>query len=190
MIISEFHTKNKKQIKNERMKRLLMLIFLCACFSIIQAQNTHKKPKAKPIEKKENNFNKEILRLTNNARSKSCKCGNTTYNSTSQLVWNDTLAKVALEHIKYLTTINELTHTGKGGSSSSQRVTKAGYVWRTVGENLALGQGTAEEAIQTWLESENHCKNMMNPSFKEFGAAFIKANSNGYFWIQVFATKM
>ncbi len=172
------------------MKRLGIIILLfCFSFTIIQAQNRHKKPKRKPIENRDNNYNKELLRLTNIARSKSCKCGNTNYNSTKQLKWNDTLAKVALEHVKYLSTINELTHTGKGGSTSSQRVTKAGYIWQAVAENLAIGQGTAEEAIQSWLDSENHCKNIMNPIYKEYGAAYIKSNSNGYIWIQVFATK-
>ena len=43
---------------------------------------------------------------------------------------------------------SRLDHTGSDGSSPAERATRAGYTWRVVGENIASGQATPEQAIQ------------------------------------------
>jgi len=40
-----------------------------------------------------------------------------------------------------------------------------------------------EQAVDTWLKSEGHCRNMMKPEFTHFGAA-----KYGTYWTQIFAT--
>lgn len=53
-----------------------------------------------------------------------------------------------------------------------------GYPWRTIGENLARGQITIDEVIEDWQESPTHCRLLMNPKFKEMGAAHM-----GQYWV-------
>jgi uncharacterized protein YkwD len=69
-------------------------------------------------------------------------------------------------------------------------VDRKGYAWRQVGENIAAGQGSAQQAVSAWLSSPPHCANLMNPNHREMGAAYaVNANSNStIYWTQVFAT--
>jgi uncharacterized protein YkwD len=58
-----------------------------------------------------------------------------------------------------------------------------------VGENIAYGPTTATDAVQGWLDSPGHCKNLMNPRFTEMGVAFAAghAERRALYWVQVLA---
>jgi uncharacterized protein YkwD len=75
-------------------------------------------------------------------------------------------------------------HQGRDGSSPAQRVTRAGYQWTAVGENVAAGPGTAEEVMADWLASSGHCANIMSAQFSEMGAAFVvnAQDAYGVYW--------
>jgi uncharacterized protein YkwD len=68
------------------------------------------------------------------------------------------------------------------------RATQAGYPWRSIGENIAAGQMTADAAVQGWIKSPGHCANIMSPAYSEMGAAFVvnRQSSAGIYWAQVF----
>lgn len=71
-----------------------------------------------------------------------------------------------------------MTHTGANGSNPGQRMTAAGYKWRTWGENVAAGQTSAAQVVQAWLDSPGHRTNMLNPAFTSIGVS-VAASSNG-----------
>ncbi len=75
---------------------------------------------------------------------------------------------------------------GRDGSDPADRVTRAGYRWRSVGENIASGQTTAEQVVQEWLRSPTHCANLMSPSFVEMGLAYAVnvKSAGGIYWVQ------
>jgi uncharacterized protein YkwD len=82
-----------------------------------------------------------------------------------------------------------MAHTGTDGSEAGTRAARAGYSWRLIGENIAAGQNSAQEAVAGWLESPGHCANLMNPSFTEMGAGYdiSRARMPGFaYWTQVF----
>ena len=83
-----------------------------------------------------------------------------------------------------------MDHTGRDGSSPADRITRTGYKWRMVGENLASGIMTPEEAVAGWLQSPHHCENLMTPRFTEMGVAFAvnAATDAGVYWTQTFGT--
>ena len=60
------------------------------------------------------------------------------------------------------------------------------------GENIASGQRTVEEAMASWLDSPGHCANIMNPDFREMGAAYAinpqNQNRTAY-WTQEFGSR-
>lgn len=70
-------------------------------------------------------------------------------------------------------------------------VEKAGYKYKTVGENLAEGYFSAEEVHQAWMESEGHRSNILSDDFEEIGIAVIPFEQDGgksYLAVQHFAT--
>jgi len=148
----------------------------------------------------------EILNAINEARSvaRDCQDGNGLVSAASALTWNEDLYASAYEHSYDLAESNTFSHYGSGKSSDitgsnnnkasyfNERIRANGYVgYRTIGENIAGGQATIQEAVTAWLASPAHCTNIMNPNFKEIGVAVVVDSSSDYgiYWTQSFGAK-
>ncbi|MEL6113957.1 CAP domain-containing protein [Photobacterium sp. SP02] len=132
----------------------------------------------------------EMLTAVNAARAQGQTCGGTWMPAVAPLTWDATLEQTAFLHSSDMANYDYFSHTGLDGSSPSQRVTEQGYSWKTVGENIAAGQKTVSAVMQGWLESPGHCKNIMNGSFTQMGAASDtnSGSTYGIYWTQVFAS--
>jgi len=135
-------------------------------------------------------ISRRVLELTNEVRSRTQHCGGTTYPPAPPLALNASLERAALEHSRDMASHNYMDHTGRDGSSPADRITRTGYKWRMVGENLASGVMTPEEAVTGWLHSPHHCTNLMTARFTEMGIAFAvnPRTDPGVYWTQTFGT--
>jgi len=132
-----------------------------------------------------NSINKEmLLQLVNDARKKGCQCGDTYYAPAPPLIWNDLLEKAAFNHANDMFQNNYFDHTGKDGSSVSERMEAVGYHWISFGENIGLGYKDEKDVIKGWLSSPGHCKNIMNKKFKEMAIARV-----GNYWTQTLGSR-
>lgn len=129
-----------------------------------------------------------MLNAVNNARATARQCGSVSMAVAPRLRWSPTLAQAAMHHSRDQAARNELSHNGSDGSRVNERVTRAGYTWRAVGENVytASWHASASEAVASWLTSPGHCKNIMSPDFTELGAGLADEGKARY-WTQVFA---
>ncbi len=134
-------------------------------------------------------MNQRALELINEARSHKRRCGNKVYRAVGPLKPVPALNRAALRHAQDMARYSYLGHEGRDGSKPAQRATSAGYAWRVVGENVAAGSATAEQAVEDWLKSPGHCANLMSKNFTETGIAFVvnPASKAGIYWTQVFA---
>jgi len=132
---------------------------------------------------------KRVLERVNEARVKGRKCGDKYYRAVKPLLWNEILGQAALNHSLDMAENNFLSHIGSGGSDPGERLSKAGYKWTAYGECIGKGYQTPEETVNGWLKSEMHCRNIMNPQFKEAGAAFARSGSIRTYWTVVFGTR-
>lgn len=132
----------------------------------------------------ENIDQQELLNLVNQVRQNGCNCGDEYFPPVNPVVWNDTLEKAAQNHSDDMDKKGFFSHTGSDGSSAGDRITDVGYFWSTYGENIAAGYSSEQTVIQGWLDSDGHCKNIMNGNFTEMGIA-----TKGAYWTQVFAAK-
>lgn len=132
---------------------------------------------------------RRVLALVNEARAAGRKCGRDTFAAAPPLAASATLTAAAAAHALDMAAHRKLDHTGSDGTSSGERVTRAGYVWRAVGENIAAGQQDADAVVAAWLESPGHCATLMGPYFTEMGVAFSLAPgaNPGIYWAQEFA---
>jgi uncharacterized protein YkwD len=131
----------------------------------------------------------EVLQLVNAARGVARRCGSSTQAAVPPVRLNALLNQAALAHAQDMLRYDYFDHIGHDGSSPAQRVDAIGYRHRLVGENIALGPETAQEAVRGWLSSPGHCENIMDPRFTELGVAFA-ANRSGeprIYWVQAFA---
>ena len=149
------------------------------------------------------------LDVINEARSEGRECGEYGYfEAADPVTWSDELYTAAYEHSYDMAISNTFSHTGSGtqsditaealhpgeGSSVGERIEYNGYTnWRRYGENIAAGTSMDEaaEAMEGWLESPGHCKNIMNSDFKEVGMALYYHADSHYlhYWTQDFGTR-
>ena len=111
--------------------------------------------------------------------------------ATHALTLSATLTKAAAAQAADMAAHNYMGHRGSDGSEVGVRVTRTGYKWRSVGENVAAGQPDAETVVQAWIDSPGHCENLMSPNFREMGVAFVAAPASDLrmLWAQVFAAQ-
>jgi len=146
----------------------------------------------------------EYLDAINAARAETQDCGEEgVFDPAPALTWNDLLGNAAWEHSNDMAQSDTFSHTGSGtasdttaqeqelgrGSRFRERVENHGYTdYRTIGENIAGGYGSAEDVVEAWLASDHHCANLMNPKFTEVGMALVEKDGTelGTYWTQEF----
>jgi uncharacterized protein YkwD len=52
---------------------------------------------------------------------------------------------------------------------------------------VALGQSSAEKALDGWMHSRGHRTNILNPDFTEMGAGYAIDGAGRPYYVQVFA---
>ena len=133
---------------------------------------------------------RKVLKLVNAARAKERNCGNKRYKAARPLQWNAKLGAAALSHSRDMAKHDYFGHIGREGSTVGTRSKNEGYAWRSIGENVAAGQGSPQQVVTGWLSSPSHCANIMNSTFTEMGAAYATnpKSDMAIYWTQVFGT--
>jgi uncharacterized protein YkwD len=129
------------------------------------------------------------LQLVNEARARGARCGGQAFAPAPPLTLSGALGGVALGHATDMAVHDYFEHRDLSGHSPADRVRAVGYHEKLVGENIAYGAQSVEEAVQGWLDSPGHCQNIMDPRFAEMGIALAtgRAARRGPFWVQVLA---
>ena len=122
-----------------------------------------------------------MLQLVNEVRQQGCNCGGTWYGPATAVIWNNKLETAAYNHSNDMYQKKYFSHTAPDGSNAGIRIERAGYLWQTYGENIAVGYHSERDVVNGWLSSPGHCKNIMNPNFREMGVARV-----GTYWTQEF----
>ncbi|MGK0366846.1 MAG: hypothetical protein ACI85O_003924 [Saprospiraceae bacterium] len=136
---------------------------------------------SKKEEVVEDKDTQELLKLVNQLRKKGCRCGRKRMKPAPTLKINRLLNQAAQVHANDMNSKNFFDHRGSNGSNISQRISKTGYDWQAVGENIFWGKVNIQEVFEGWKDSPSHCKNMMNQDFREMGFAKV-----GDYWVQDF----
>jgi uncharacterized protein YkwD len=80
---------------------------------------------------------------------------------------------------------NYLSHHDSKGRDPFKRLADFGYDYNTYkAENVAAGQQTAAEVLQSWQSSTTHNRNMLDPHFTVIGIGFFygKKSKFGWYW--------
>jgi uncharacterized protein YkwD len=131
---------------------------------------------------------RRLLELVNQTRARPRNCGKVAFRAAPPLRWNEALAEAARRHSEDMARFSYLSHDGRDGSNPAQRVGRAGYRYRAIGENIAGGQTSPEDALASWVSSPGHCANLMNSGFTEMGVAVAvdRRSKLGVYWAQEF----
>ncbi|MCU1752799.1 CAP domain-containing protein [Pseudomonas sp. 6D_7.1_Bac1] len=132
----------------------------------------------------------KLLDMINSARKQTRQCGAQSFAATTPLAWNATLATAAQTHTRAMANNNFFDHKDRDGRTPGDRAELAGYAGQQIGENIAAGQDTVRKVVDGWLSSPGHCANLMNPQFRELGAAYAvdPKSDAGIYWTAMFGT--
>ncbi|MDO8695590.1 MAG: CAP domain-containing protein [Pseudomonas sp.] len=132
----------------------------------------------------------KLLETINSARTQPRQCGAQAFAASPPLVWNATLATAAEQHSRAMANGNFFDHKDRDGRTPGDRAELAGYVGQQIGENIAAGHDSARQVVDGWLASPGHCANLMNPEFRELGAAYAvdPKSDAGIYWTAMFGT--
>lgn len=72
---------------------------------------------------------------------------------------------------QWMVATGDFTH----GSGFAARLSAAGYAWQTAGENIATGFATPRSVVEAWMASADHCRNILDPSFRDVGTGVTPA---------------
>lgn len=128
-------------------------------------------------------FENRVLTLVNERRAAGAHCGaEGAFPPAGPLIMNEALRCAARRHSLDMNQRNFFDHENPDGESADGRIEQAGYVWSAWGENIAAGQPSPEFVMESWMDSDGHCANIMNPNFTEIGVGHHFSDN----WTQVF----
>ena len=127
---------------------------------------------------------KQVFSMINAERAK---------NGLSELEWSESLAELARLHSQDMAQQKFFSHRGSDGSMIDDRADRIGLgLWRSIGENIAYMRGyddPAAVAIEKWLESAAHRKNLLGPNWKESAVGVAVTSDETYYMTEVFLVR-
>jgi uncharacterized protein YkwD len=105
------------------------------------------------------------------------------------LTLSSKLCESAAVHALDMAKHQKLDHAGSDGSTVADRIKRTGYVFVRVGENIAVGQETVDEVMNTWMKSPGHRANIL-AEFIEMGAARAEDDQGDPYWCVNFGIPM
>ncbi|KOA20464.1 SpoIVD-associated factor A [Clostridium homopropionicum DSM 5847] len=118
-----------------------------------------------------------VIQLVNSERAKK---------GLNSLNHNWQLSRVARYKSQDMVVKKYFSHTSPTYGSPFVMIRNFGINYRTAGENIAYGQRTPEEVMNSWMNSPGHRQNILNPSFSSIGVGVAKNSAGQYYWTQMF----
>ena len=123
----------------------------------------------------------DVIRYTNDARAR---------NGLPALRTNAKLMEAARLHAQQMASYQRSEHTISGAQypTMQSRLEAVGYPYSRAAENVAWNQRSAQDVVNTWMNSTGHRANILNAQLTEIGAAMVRSSKGEPYWIQVFGT--
>lgn len=118
-----------------------------------------------------------VLKLVNAERTKQ---------GLKQLTLSSKLTSVANTKAKDMAVNNYFSHNSPTYGSPFQMMQDFGVTYKSAGENIAAGQRSAQEVMNSWMNSSGHRANILNANFTELGVGYYEGGSYGTYWVQEF----
>ena len=137
------------------------------------------KPEKKPVNSNTDfsSYQQQVLDLVNAERTK---------RGLSPLTLDSNLSNVATKKAQDMANKNYFDHTSPTYGSPFDMMNRFGISYRTAGENIAKGQKTPQEVMNSWMNSPGHRANILNPDFTKLGVGIAKDSNGTLYWSQMF----
>lgn len=83
---------------------------------------------------------------------------------------------------------NYFSHTSPTYGSPFDMLKAYNVSYRAAGENIAKGQRSAQQVVQSWMNSSGHRQNILSPNYTHIGVGYADGGTGPY-WTQMFISK-
>jgi len=95
----------------------------------------------------------------------------------------------AQKHAEYMAKHRNMSHQPSAENTLNYRISRTGYKWSRIGENIANGQRNTQEVMKDWMDSPGHKQNILNGSYTDIGMGVAYDINHIAYWCVVFATR-
>lgn len=120
---------------------------------------------------------KEVIRLVNSERAKAGRAA---------LTENSDLSHVARLKSEDFVNKNYFSHNSPTYGTPFEMLRFFGIKYSAAAENIASGQKTAAEAMNTWMNSSGHRANILSSTYNQIGVGVAKDKNGKLYWTQMF----
>lgn len=82
--------------------------------------------------------------------------------------------------------IKVFSHTRPDGTRCFTALDECGAKYSGAGENIAMGQTSADEVMTDWMNSQGHRENILDGNFTKIGVGVVKGADGRLYWTQMF----
>lgn len=134
-------------------------------------------------------FKEKLISAVNQLRATVQTCGEQVMPASSPVAWNVKLQRAAYGHSSQMAISNVISHFSLDSSPPSDRVRAVDYRFAAVGENICAGMFDITGAINAWLGSPTHCRQMLSSEYTEIAVACVKRDKSSYrrHWTMILA---
>lgn len=118
-----------------------------------------------------------VLKIVNEERAKQ---------GLKALVLDKQLNNVAQVKAEDMRNNNYFDHNSPTLGSPFDLMRNNGVSYRTAGENIAAGQQSARDVMNSWMNSSGHRANILNANYTKLGVGFCTGGKMGTYWVQSF----
>lgn len=119
----------------------------------------------------------EILNLVNQERAKA---------GVPALTLSKKLTSIANTKAKDMADKNYFSHNSPTYGPPFDMLKQFGVSYSYAGENIAAGQKTAKEVMNSWMNSSGHRQNILNKNYTQLGVGYTSGGQYGSEWVQLF----
>lgn len=120
---------------------------------------------------------KEVLQLVNKERAE---------RGLKALTLSDKLTNIATVKAQDMADKGYFDHTSPTYGSPFDMLQRFGVKYSSAGENIAAGQKSAQEVMNSWMNSSGHRANILNANYEQIGIGYVTGGKWGTYWVQLF----
>ena len=102
------------------------------------------------------------------------------------LTLSEKLTNIAYTKAKDMADKGYFSHQSPTYGSPFDMLKQFGVSYSYAGENIAAGQKSAEEVMNSWMNSSGHKANILNKNYTQLGVGFYRGGEYGTEWVQLF----
>lgn len=133
-----------------------------------------------PAQSGYRSMEQEIVKLVNQERAN---------RGLSPLSENWEQSRIARIKSQDMANNNYFSHTSPTYGSPFKMLTDFGIPFTQAAENIAYGQQTAQQVMNSWMNSSGHRDNILNPNYNRIGVGVARKGTNGPLYFTQLFTK-